>query len=149
MAIEQRTTKPVSRSSYFDGSPADGLAKMKAELEVQRQRATVETESWYVKTAETNIQKLTEWIATAEKEAAGFAERVRRTEEANAANPKATEEAAEDALRGELHTYFMAGNPGASERDFEQAYPGLKERHQVERMDRAMEQARNNPAYHI
>ncbi len=152
--IKPRTTKPVQHETYYSsaflyGNPAARLRLLQDELAEQRQRMQLEPEGWYRDVATKNVELLQDWIANSRQEQTRREQDERdRVAEATAAKAQA-EQAADAKLRDELRPYFMAGNPDAAEADFEQAYPALKERHQVGRMDAAIAQARESGRYRV
>lgn len=85
-----------------------------------------------------NIAQLETWIERSEANDAARATRERETKAANEASLAARRDADESALRSAIRANFMAGNPTATEADFQRVYQALKDQHLIDRTRTAM-----------
>lgn len=116
------------------------------------ERATLQaaTEPWDRSRAEQNIAKLEGWVEASVANDAARANREAREAAQKSAERQANEERRQKAdaeLKARLRTEFMAGNPLATDADFERLYPSLRDQHLTRQATAAIDRMRESGRY--
>lgn len=119
------------------------IATVKHQIETQQAILDDASRAREHRAATLEIERLTKVLQAAERDQSAYDARERKRKADEAAKSDAHRADAEKALRDDLRMRFFAGNPAATEDDFERLYPGLRDAELVRRSEDARERARS------